>query len=43
MCTRRHNRSASVVDVVCDIVKVVESAASHREMVRSRENGTDMP
>jgi hypothetical protein len=37
--TRRHNMSTSVV--VCDIVEiVVESAASHREMVRLRENGT---
>jgi hypothetical protein len=36
--TRGHNRSTSVV--VCDIVEIVESAASHREVVRLRENGT---
>jgi hypothetical protein len=35
--TRRHKRSASVV---CDIVEiVVESAVSHGEVVRPRENG----
>jgi hypothetical protein len=36
--TGRHNRSAGVV--VCDIVEILESTASHREALRAREKGT---